>query len=116
MPTTATPWRSSCLGIPRGNQRQLDHDPDVLLIAQLKVYARSLALSFAARSILAVAALGAAMAAKWPHLSRLALHSDQEIRMRQTALMGDNCHRYALAATGAQGCQPLIKAKQTMPG
>jgi hypothetical protein len=56
------------------------------------------------------------MAAKRPHLSLLALHTDQEIRVRQEALMGDNCRHYALAATGAQGCQPLIKAKQTMPG
>jgi hypothetical protein len=56
------------------------------------------------------------MAAKWPHLSLLVLHADPEIRMRQEALMGDNCRYYALAATGAQGCQPLIKAKQTMPG
>ena len=54
------------------------------------------------------------MAAKWPHLWRLPLHSGQEIGMRRQARMVDNCRHYALAATGALGCRPLNNEKQTM--
>ena len=54
------------------------------------------------------------MAAKWPHLWRLALHSDRDILMRGEALMGDNCLHEALAATGAQGCLALNNTKQTI--
>jgi hypothetical protein len=53
------------------------------------------------------------MAAIWPHLP---LHIDQEIRMRQEALMVDNCRHYVIAATGAPGCRALINVKLTMTG
>jgi hypothetical protein len=46
------------------------------------------------------------MAAKWPRPSRLPLHSDQEIRMRQEALMVDNCRHYVIAPLEHKVAEP----------